>query len=147
MTTSPNPIAAHHLPPFITAPGETDVLFVVMFVILLVIVLVIGNFYFQLHALPERMAHRTNHVQMQVVAVLTLLALFTHNHIFWIAALLLALLQLPDFSTPINSIAQSLEKLTGDQTSLPSRPIKSIDVEPAAAPPASSANDRGQSDA
>ena len=48
---------------------------------------------------------------MEIVAVLSLLALFTHQHIFWIAALLLALIEFPDFSTPINSISQSLEKL------------------------------------
>ena len=59
------------------------------------------------------MAHRTNKVQLQFVAVLALLALFTHNHVFWIAALLLALVELPDFSTPMNSIALSLEKLSG----------------------------------
>ena len=46
-----------------------------------------------------------------VVAVLSLLALFTHQHLFWIAALLIALVQFPDFSTPMNSAAASLEKL------------------------------------
>jgi hypothetical protein len=132
MTESPNPLAAHHLPFFITAPGQTDVLFNVMFVLLLAIVLAIGNVYFQLHALPEKMAHRTNHVQMQIVAVLSLLALFTHNHLFWIGALLLALLQLPDFSTPINSIAQSLERLAGraPPSPLTLAPTRAIDDEP-----------------
>ena len=112
MADSIHPAAIEHLPGFITAPGETDVLFNVIVVFLLVLVLVIGNLYFQLHAVPERMAHRTSKVQMQFVAVLALLALFTHNHVFWIAALLLALVELPDFSTPMNSIALSLEKLS-----------------------------------
>ena len=48
--------------------------------------------------------------------VLALLALFTHNNVFWVAALILALLKLPDFLTPINSIAESLKKLTPEQT-------------------------------
>jgi hypothetical protein len=48
---------------------------------------------------------------MQLVAVLCLLALFTHNHVYWIAALLLAMVHLPDFTTPINSIAQSLQTM------------------------------------
>jgi hypothetical protein len=66
------------------------------------------------------MAHRTNKVQLQFVAVLALLALFTHNHVFWIAALLLALVELPDFSTPMTSMALSLEKLSGrDKASEP----------------------------
>ena len=37
---------------------------------LVLAVLVIGNFYFRLHALPERMSHRANQVQMEIVAVL-----------------------------------------------------------------------------
>ena len=45
--------------------------------------------------------------------MLALLALFTHNHLFWIAALLLALVQFPDFSSPLASMARSLEKLAG----------------------------------
>jgi multisubunit Na+/H+ antiporter MnhF subunit len=96
-------------------------LLVAMLIFLLAVILFVGNLYFQLHSLPERMAHRMNHMQMQVVAVLCLLALFTHNHVFWVAALLLALVQFPDFSTPINSISQSLEKLASKSDSgLPS---------------------------
>ena len=107
-----NPAAPHDLPSFITAPGESDWLMTVMAVFLVVVVVSVGLIYLRLHALPEHMAHRTSKVQMQFVAVLALLALFTHNHIFWIAALLLALVELPDFSTPMNSIALSLEKLS-----------------------------------
>ena len=109
-----NPLAAdHHLPWFITSPGQSDTLLIVMAVFLLVIFIVIGNLYFQLHALPEKWAHHTSPVQIQIVAVLGLLALFTHNHIFWIAALLLALVQFPDFSTPIYSMAESLGRIAG----------------------------------
>jgi hypothetical protein len=50
---------------------------------------------------------------LQLVAVLALIALFTHNHLFWIAALLLALIEFPDFSTPIRSMASSLRKIAG----------------------------------
>jgi hypothetical protein len=106
-----HPAATAHLPPFITGPGETDVLFVVVAVLLVVIVLTIGNLYLRLHALPEQVAHRTNKVQMEIVAILALIALFTHNHLYWIAALLLAFVQFPDFSTPIASMARSLERL------------------------------------
>jgi hypothetical protein len=106
-----HPAAGDHLPPFIVGPGQTDILFVVMIAVLIGVVLLIGNLYLRLHALPERMAHRSQKVQMEIVAVLALISLFTHNHLFWIAALLLALVQLPDFSTPIASIARSLEKI------------------------------------
>lgn len=112
-STELHPAASTHLPIFIPTPGNPDVLLQVMAVFLIVAVVSIGLIYLKLHALPEHMAHRTNKVQLQFVAVLALLALFTHNHAFWIGALLLALVELPDFSTPFNSIARSLEKLSG----------------------------------
>jgi hypothetical protein len=108
-----HPAAIEHLPFFITAPGQTDVLFYAMLIFMLAMILIVGNLYFQLHALPERMAHRTSLVQMEFVAVLALISLFTHNHLFWVAALLLALIQFPDFSSPMISIAGSLEKIAG----------------------------------
>ena len=113
MSDQLNPLAPHHLPPFITAPGETDVLMVVMGIFLVVAVLAVGNFYLQLHTLPERMAHKSQKLQFEIVAVLGLLALFTHVHIFWIAGLLLAMIDLPDFSTPLRSIASSVERIAG----------------------------------
>jgi hypothetical protein len=107
-----NPLAPHYLPSFVTVPGGSDWLMTVMAVFLLVVVVSVGLVYLKLHALPEHMAHRTNKVQLQFVAVLALLALFTHNAVFWIAALLLALVELPNFSTPMNSIALSLERMS-----------------------------------
>ena len=106
-----NPAATDHLPFFITAPGQSDGLFNAMVVFLIVVVFAVGLIYLRLHALPEHLAHGTSKVQLQLVGVLALLALFTHNHIFWIAALLLALIQFPNFSGPLASMAQSLEKL------------------------------------
>lgn len=113
MAETIHPAAVDHLPIFITEPGQTDYLFIGMVVFMLSAVLAIGNLYFQLHALPERTAHKTSKVQMEIVAILALISLFTHNHIFWIAGLLLAFIQIPDFSTPLYSIAQSLGKLSG----------------------------------
>jgi hypothetical protein len=113
MTESLHPAATQHVPAFITAPGETDVLMVVMAVILLVAVLGFGILFFRLHALPEQMAHKSHKLQFEIVAVLCLISLFTHMHIFWIAGLLLAMVDLPDFGTPLNRIAGSAEKLAG----------------------------------
>jgi hypothetical protein len=87
---------------------------VVMGIFLIFAVLAVGNFYLRLHTLPERMAHRSQKLQFEVVAVLGLLALFTHIHLFWIAGLLLALIDLPDFSTPLRSIAGSVKRIAGD---------------------------------
>ncbi len=113
MSESLHPAAPHHLPSFITAPGETDILMVVVGLILLAAILFVGNVYLKIHSLPERMAHKSQKLQFEIVAVLCLLALFTHNHLFWVIALLLALVDLPDFSTPLRSIAGSVQKMAG----------------------------------
>src|SRR5215204_4370215 len=120
-----HPLAPHHLPGFITAPGDTDVWMVVMGVFLIVAVLAVGNFYLQLHSMPERMAHKSQKLQFEIVAVLGLLALFTHNHLFWVIALFLAMIDLPDFTSPLRRIAGSVEKMAGvepeeDPTEMPS---------------------------
>ena len=111
MTETSHPATTPHQPSFITAPGETDVLMVVMGIILLLSVLMFGLLYFRLHALPDRYAHKK--VQLEIVCVLGLIAMFTHMHIFWIVALLLALVDLPDFGTPLKRIAGSTEKIAG----------------------------------
>lgn len=106
-----HPAAPQHLPWFITIPGETDVLMVLLALILMLFVLLIGILYFRLHALPEQWAHKK--VQFEIVCVLALIAMFTHMHIFWIAGLLLALIDIPDFTTPLKRIAGSTERLAG----------------------------------
>jgi hypothetical protein len=75
------------------------------------IIISVGVLYFSLHSLPERMSHKTNQVQASIVALLCLLALFTHNHAFWIVAILLAFIRIPDFETPIYAISDSLKRL------------------------------------
>jgi hypothetical protein len=106
-----HPMTPHHLPFYFAKPGETDVWMIVMGIFLIATVLGVGNLYLRLHSLPERMAHKSQKLQFEIVAVLGLLALFTHVHLFWIAALLLALVDLPDFGTPLRSIAGSVEKI------------------------------------
>src|SRR5215218_6645800 len=108
-----HPAASHHLPVFITAPGDTDVLMVVMGFILAGAVLGFGILFLRFHTLPERIAHRGHKLQFEIVAVLGLIALFTHMHIFWIAGLLLALIDLPDFGGALGRMAGSLEKMAG----------------------------------
>jgi hypothetical protein len=113
MTASLHPAAPHHLPAFIADPGGMDVLMVVMAVFLVVAVLAVGLLFLRLHTLPERMAHKSQKIQFEIVAVLGLLALFTHMHIFWVIGLLLALIDLPDLGWPLRRMAGSLEKMAG----------------------------------
>jgi hypothetical protein len=104
-------LTPHHLPFYLARPGETDWLMIVMGIFLIGAVLGVGNIYLRLHTLPERMAHKSQKLQFEIVAVLGLLALFTHMHLFWIAGLLLALIDLPDFGTPLGRIAGSVERI------------------------------------
>ena len=119
MTGDIHPLAPHSLPPFVGAADGSDPLFSAIVFIVILAVLGVGVFYLKLHAIPEQLAHKHGNTQSQLIMVLALLALFTHNNIFWVAALILALLKLPDFLTPINSISESLKKLTPEETDHP----------------------------
>ncbi|SIO51688.1 hypothetical protein SAMN05443247_07016 [Bradyrhizobium erythrophlei] len=111
MSEQLHPMAPHHLP-FYLAPGSgVDTLMVVMGIFLVGVVLWVGTLYWRLHSLPERMAHKSQKLQFEIVAVLGLISLFTHIHAFWVAGLLLALIDIPDFGTPLRSIADSVEKI------------------------------------
>jgi hypothetical protein len=115
VTDQLHPMMPHYLPFYVAKPGETDVLMIVMGIFLILAILGVGNIYLRLHSLPEQMAHKGQKLQFEIVAVLGLIALFTHMHIFWIAGLLLALIDLPDFGTPLNRIAGSVEKIADSE--------------------------------
>lgn len=110
MAGEAHPLAPHHLPNWIPAADGSD--FLMSFVIGLVTVAAfgLGVLYFSLHSLPERLAHKASHAQLQLITILTLLALFTHQHLFWVAALVLAVVQFPDYSTPLQRIAAALTR-------------------------------------
>jgi multisubunit Na+/H+ antiporter MnhF subunit len=130
---TPHAAASDHLPFFITPPDGTDVLMGIAAVTLVGAVLLTGVLFLTLHSLPERMAHKGQKLQFEIVAVLCLLALFTHTHIFWVAALLLAFVDLPDFLSPLNRIARASETVAG----LPPPPPTPAETAPAAPAPAS----------
>jgi len=113
-----HPMGPHHLP-FYLAPGSgTDVLMVVMGIFLVAALVWVGTLYLRLHSLPERMAHKSEKLQFEIVAILGLLALFTHIHLFWVAGLLLAMIDIPDFGTPLRSIAGSVEKIADTRSDI-----------------------------
>jgi hypothetical protein len=131
LSASSHPVAPEHLPWFITGPGGTDVLYVITTIVVVAAVVLLGVLFFWLHSLPERMGHKK--LQFEIVAVLGLISLFTHMHIFWILGLLLALIDLPDFATPLRRIADSAEKLAGRNDSI--APLTSDAVHEAPVPP------------
>lgn len=110
-----HPAAPHHLPSFLPGADGSDALLATTSVVVVAIVLLAGSLFFRLHSLPERMAHKGHKLQFEIVAVLCLLSLFTHVHMFWVAGLLLALVRIPDFGSMFDRVARALEK-TADAT-------------------------------
>lgn len=102
------------LPFFITAPGESDVLFTAVTISLILIVLGFGAVYFTIQAIPDRLVEGTSKAQMQLVGILGLVSLFTMNNAYWVAALLLAAIRIPDIVTPFKSMSRSLKKMSID---------------------------------
>jgi hypothetical protein len=121
VTAVQHPSASDDLQWFIAWPGDTDVLFALTTIVVIATLLGLGIVFFRLHSLPERLGHKK--LQFEIVAVLGLLSLFTHMHAFWVAGLLLALVDLPDFQTPLGRIANSLEKLSGTDVSAETEPV------------------------
>ena len=115
MSVSPNPIATTHMPFFITSPGETDVLFNITLWFVVACIVLTGVVFLTIHSLPERMAHKSKKVLLDLIALLCLLALLTHNHFFWFVAIVLAFIDIPDFLTPVNRIANSMESIAGQE--------------------------------
>lgn len=130
-----HPEAVAHLPPFITMPGQTDWLLVAMGIFLILVVVGIGVFYLKLHAVPEHIAHSGRKVQLEIVAVLALISLLTHNNALWIAGLLLAMIPIPDFTSPLKSMASSLGRMA--RSSSPAGPSRT-EAEPVPLPPTES---------
>ncbi|MGI9536592.1 MAG: hypothetical protein ACR2PB_05950 [Desulfocapsaceae bacterium] len=109
-----HPAAPHHLPGYIPGPDGSDPLFTIVVVSMLILFLVAGVIYFRLHSLPEHMGEKANSTQLQLISILAILALFTHNNAFWVLALLLAAIRIPDYLTPIETIAKSLAAIAAD---------------------------------
>lgn len=129
VTAATHAMATGHIPGFLPGPDGSDPMFSAMAVITILLVLGIGSLYFKLHAIPEHMAHSDNHAQMQVIGILALLALFTHNNMFWVIALLVAAFRMPDFLSPLQSIAGSLDALN--------KRVQAVEQDLAEAPPES----------
>jgi hypothetical protein len=119
MIESKPPLSPAHLPWFIPGPGQTDVLMIVMGIFLVLFTMMFGVLFLRLHHLPEHIAQKGQKVQYQLVAVLGLLAMFTHENLLWIAALLLAIIDVPDFSGLFTRIAQSVERIARRKRRIP----------------------------
>lgn len=129
-----HPVASAHLPFFITAPGQTDMLLNIVVVFLILMILLTGVIYLRLHALPDRMMHGRNAAQYQIVAVLALISLLSQNHVFWIAALLLAMIDVPSLFSPLSSMASSLARISRNVSQSHASEVAAEAAAPAPAP-------------
>lgn len=114
-----NPAAPHSLPFFLADASGNDPMLWNTGIVLGFATLGLGVIFFWLHALPERIAHKGKKMQMEVVTILCLLALFTHIHLFWIVALVLAVVDLPNFAAPADRITGSLDRIADRLTGPP----------------------------
>ncbi|WP_336509489.1 hypothetical protein [Ruegeria lacuscaerulensis] len=110
-TADLHPMATGHIPSYVTQADGSDFLLTFMFVFTVLVIVLIGVGYFTLHSIPEKIAHESNHPQFQLVGILALLALFTHNGLFWVAAILVAGFQFPDVAAPLRAIADAIRSL------------------------------------
>lgn len=115
-TAALHPMAPHHLPSFISDASGYDPMLTNVGIFALIMVFLVVTFFLHLHSLPEKLAHEVGANQLQIVGVLALIALFTHNNLYWVAALLLALIRFPDFQSPLERMASALERLVPQTT-------------------------------
>ncbi|SMP11644.1 hypothetical protein [Shimia sagamensis] len=122
-STELHPMAPHFIPGWMPDPATGDPFMTAMAFFVVALFVSLGILYLRLHALPEQMAHGVGAAQMQIVSVLALLALFTHNNLFWILALLLAGINLPDLLEPLRRIASALENISGQKGAQPPQDV------------------------
>jgi hypothetical protein len=113
LNPSSHPAAPHHIPFYLPGPDGSDPIMVATGIFLIIGVLAFGLLLMRIHMLPDHIAHRGHKIQLEIVAVLGLLSMFTGVHAFWVAALLLALIDIPDFTGPLRRIAGSAETIAG----------------------------------
>ena len=116
-------VVHNNLPFYITGPGESDILFAAVTISLIAIVVGFGALYFTIQAIPDRIVKGASKSQMQLVGLLGLISLFTMNNLYWIAAILLAAIRIPNIMTPLTDIARSLRSPVDGKTTPESNKI------------------------
>ena len=82
MTAATHPLAPRGLPSYIGRADGSDPLFTAVVFILIAGLTGVTVLYFKLHSIPEHPAQEQNNTQTQLIIVLTVLTLFTHNNLF-----------------------------------------------------------------
>lgn len=106
-----HPASPTHLPWFITEPGQTDTLMVFTGAFLLLFIVTMGVLMLRLLYLPVTLVPQEEKAKYEVVATLCLIAMFTPGNFFWIAAVLVAMADIPDFTPLLQRIAEAARRL------------------------------------
>ena len=115
MIETQHPASPAHLTWFITEPGQTDKLMVFTGAFLLVFITIMGVLMLRLLYLPQQMVSQEDKAKYEVVATLCVLAMFSPGNYFWIAALLVALADIPDFTLPLRRIAEAARRIANSR--------------------------------
>ena len=105
------PTSPAHLPWFITEPGQVDTLMVFTGVFLLLFTVAIIRLMLRLIVLPATLVSPEQRAKFEVVGVLSLIALYTPGHFYWVAALLVAVTDIPDFASPLRRMADAVGRV------------------------------------
>ncbi|MGY2908081.1 hypothetical protein [Bradyrhizobium sp. URHC0002] len=127
MIETQHPAIPTHLPWFITEPGQIDTLTVFTGLFLLLFTVTMGVLMFRLLYLPAKIVPQEQKAKYEVVATLCLLAMFTPGNLFWIAALLVAMTDIPDFTPFLQRIAGAVRRIARSpkrKEEIPPRPEK-----------------------
>ena len=103
MKPSMHPAAPDHLPGFIVAPGEVDVLFFAVTILLAITIVIIGTVFRKRFGTNNFINRRSYVIQAEVLVTLVLIMILTQNKYFGFAALLLVFIPIPDFVNIVKS--------------------------------------------
>src|SRR5262245_23172024 len=107
MTETLHGASSPHLPWFITQPGQIDTLLLFTVIFLVLFTIALGVLMFRLLYLPSQMVPQEQKAKYEVVATLCLLAMFAPGNFLWIAAVLVAMIDIPDFTPLLQRIADA----------------------------------------
>ena len=127
MTKTSPLVNPEYLPFYITSPVETDVLLGAVAFTLVAVLIGFGALYFTIQNIPDRLVEGTSKAQMQIVGLLGLISLFSMNNLYWVIALLVAAVRIPDVVTMFKSQARSQKRM--------SMSLKTMEPEAAEPPP------------
>ena len=111
MIETQHPAAPTHLPWFVTEPGQTDTLMVFTGLFLLLFTLTMGVLMFRLLYLPVTLVPQEQKAKYEVVATLCLIAMFSPGNFFWVAAVLVAMADIPDYTPLLRQIADAVRRI------------------------------------